>query len=334
MRGGAFGRFMGGCAAVVCAALLAKAAPSFAHNADDDLPRLKGNYEKGSLRLDLNRGAAVPLELTVIDTPSPDGSIELKLDWDEEENEVRVRLHGKNVLERYPDVDRVPGVNFLENPWFPEPEDIVDGRYQLWIVTTGRMLTFYYDPTTLDLMGSDLDFETPPAAIPVPFPSLRLFGSPFFQPKPNGDLNFEWTFDYDQVRRGDLPHLSEYYLTFPPPNLCGANPYRVDLSALRPYGSKPLPLSEAPSFSEYLRGGFLFDITVEPAAYFTDRAIQTGIGSYSQSTLVAGAIPKGWTMDIDAAFGNNAPPIRPWAGAGASGLWTPPFHHLDANFCP
>ena len=80
MRGRAFGRFMGGCAAVGCAALLAQAAPSFAHNGDDDGPRLKGNYEKGSLRLDLNRGAAVPIELTVIDTPNPNGSVELKLD--------------------------------------------------------------------------------------------------------------------------------------------------------------------------------------------------------------------------------------------------------------
>ena len=315
-----------------CALALAGVAPTFASGTSS--AKLKGDYEKGELEIKLRRGAAVPLELSVIPTPSPNGAIDLEMEWDEEDNEVKVKLKGKKVLTRFPDVDRVPGVNFIENPWFPEPEDIENGRYQLWIATTGRMLTFYYDPTTLDLIGSDLDFETPPAAIPVPFPSLRLFGSPFFQPKANGDLDFEWTFSYDQVARGDLPHLSEYYLTFPPPNLCGANPYRVDLSALRPYGSKPLPIEEAPSFSEYLRGGFIFDITVEPPEFYTDRAIQTGIGSYSQATLVAGGIPPGWTMDIDAAFGNNAPPIRPWGGAGQNALWTPPFHHLDANFCP
>lgn len=326
------GRFLGGCAAVVVAGLLANAAPSFASHGQPTA-ELKGDYDKGKMNIELRRGAAVPIELSVIDTPSPNGAVDLKLEWDEQENEVKVKLSGKHVLERFPDVNRTAGVNFLPNAWFPEPEDIVDGRYQLWIATTGRMLTFYYDPQTLDLMGSDLDFETPPNAIPVPFPSLRLVGSPFFQPKANGDLDFTWTFSYDQVTRGDLPNLSEYYLTFPPPNLCGANPYRVDLSALRPYGSKPLPAQDAPSFSEFLRGGLLFDITVEPSQYFTDRAIQTGIGSYSQTTLVAGTVPRGWTMDIDAAFGNNAPPIRPWAGAGSTGLWSPPFHHLDANFC-
>jgi len=296
----------------------------------------KGTYEKGKLEIPLYRGAAQPLELAVIPTPNNcQGHVDLKLEWDEEENWVKVKLKGDNVLERFPDIDRTPGLNFNPNPWFPEPEDIVDGRYQFWIVTNGRMLTFWYDPSSLDLLGSELDFEDgPPAgAIPVPFPTLRLFPSPFFQPKANGDLNFEWTFSYDHVVRGDLPHLTEYYLTFPPPNLCQVNPYRIDQSHLRPYGSKPLPASEAPSFGEYLRGGFIFDITVEPAAYFTDRAIQTGIGSYQQTTMV-GTIPNGQTLDIDAVFGNVAPPFRPWPSAGSCELYAPPFHNPDANFCP
>ncbi len=298
-------------------------------------PKAKGTYEKGKLEVELYRGAAQPLELVVIPTPNDcNGHIDLKMEWDEEENEVTVKLKGKNVLEPYPDVDRTVGVDFKPNPWFPEPEDITDGRYQLWIVTNGRALTFYYDPGTLDLMGSELDFPGgPPPGIPVPFPTLRLFPSPFFQPKANGDLDYEWTFPYDQVVRGDLPHLSEYYLTFPPPNLCQVNPFQIHNSHLRPYGSKPLQAAEGPSFAEYLRGGLIFDITVEPPEYFTDRAIQTGVGSYSQTTMI-GVIPNGQTLDIDAVFGNVGPPIRPWSGAGECNLNAQPFHKPDANFCP
>ena len=91
----------------------------------------KGTYEKGKLHVNLYRGAAVPLELSVIPTPDNcNNHIDLDLKWDEEKNEVTVHLKGKNVLEPFPDVDRTPGVNFKPNPHFPEPEDIVDGRYQ------------------------------------------------------------------------------------------------------------------------------------------------------------------------------------------------------------
>lgn len=297
-------------------------------------PYLKGTYEKGALSIPLYRGAAVPLELTVMKTPDVDAHVDLSIKWDEKDNWVKVKLKGKGVFEPYPTVTRTEGVDWLPNPFFPEPKDVHNGRYQLWIVTNGRPLTFWFDGTTLDLLGSELDFETPPAgAIPVPFPTLRLFPSDFFQPKPNGDLSFEWTFDYDKVVRGDRPDLTEMYLTFPPPNLCEVNPFRIDLSHLRPYGSKPAPASEAPSFGEYIRGGFIFDITVEPPTPFTDPPIHTNIGSYSQSTMQGGAMPRGWTLDIDAAFGNVAPPIRPWPGQGTGQQWTPPFHTKDINFC-
>ena len=183
-------------------------------------------------------------------------------------------------------------------------------------------------------MGSELDFPTPPpGAIPVPFPTLRLFSSDYFQPKANGDLNYKWTFSYDKVHRGDRPDLSEFFLTFPPPNLCEVNPFRIDQSHLRPYGSDPIPVAEAPSFDEYLRGGLIFDITVEPPVPFTDPPIQTNIGSYSQTTMVGGELPNGFTLDIDAVFGNVAPAVRPWGGAGACNLWTPPFHDMGINFC-
>jgi hypothetical protein len=322
-------------AAAGAASLLLVAAVSSADTAPPPRALSTGSYQKGTLEIQLNRGAAQPLELTV--TPTPDnckGHIDLKLNWDEQKNSVTVEMHGKDVLEPYPTVHRTEGVDYFPNKFFKQTKDVVGGRYQLWLVTNGRLLNFYYDPTTLDLLGSELDFPTPPPnAIPISFPTLRLFPTPFFEPKANGDLDFKWTFAYDHAVRGDRPDLTEMYVTFPPPNLCGVNPYRIDLSTLRPYVSKPLPAKDAPSFSEYLRGGMLFDITTEPPQYFMEPPTATLIATYSQATAVGGGVPRGWTFDIDASFGNVNPPIRPWPGAGSCTQYTDPVHTKGLNFC-
>ncbi len=320
--------------AAAAAPLLFVAAVSSADTTPRPVARSTGSYHKGTLELQLNRGAAQPLELTVTRTPDNcKGKIDLKLSWDEKKNTATVEMHGKDVLVPYPTVHRTEGVDYFPNQFFKQTKDVVNGRYQLWLVTNGRNLTFYYNPQTLDLMGSELDFATPPNAIPISFPTLRLFPTPFFEPKPNGDLDFKWTFAYDHAVRGDRPDLTEMYVTFPPPNLCGVNPYRIDLSTLRPYVSKPLPAAEAPSFSEYLRGGMLFDITTEPPQYFTEPPTATLIATYSQATVVGGGVPRGWTFDIDASFGNVSPPIRPWPGAGSCTRYTDPVHTKGLNFC-
>jgi hypothetical protein len=46
-----------------------------------------------------------------------------------------------------------------------------------------------------------------------------------------------------------------------------------------------------------------------------------------------GTIPNGQSLDIDAVFGNVAPPFRPWPSAGSCELYAPPFHKPNANFC-
>ena len=161
-----------------------------------------------------------------------------------------VRLTGPpGSLEPFPDVERTAGVNYFPNPFFPEPEDYQDGRYQLWLVSAaGPMVNFYFAGDTLNLLGSDLDFNTPPSSsIPVPFPTLYLFGSPTFQPDAQGAVDMQWSFPYDRAIRGDRPEYAHFYVTFPPPNLCLVNPFRLDLSTLRPYISDPVPASQAKS---------------------------------------------------------------------------------------
>lgn len=273
--------------------------------------RSGGTVEKGFLEIQLNRGNAVPFELTVLKTPGNcQNCMNLRIKWDAEKNLVEASLQGRGVLEAFPSVNRTLGENYYPNSFLPEPEDYDDGRYQIWLVSAAGPLTeFYYDPQTLDLLGSEYDFEQP-AGIPISFPTLYLIPSPFFQPDENGDVDLYWTFPYDRAVRGDRPDLSHFIVTFPPHNLAQANPYRLDQSTLRPYVTRTFPAADARSWSDYLRGGLLFDVTVEPPEYFMEPPAVTLVGTYSGASAVAGGVPQNWVMDIDAAFMNVAPPIK------------------------
>ncbi|MCA9693102.1 MAG: hypothetical protein KC636_26130 [Myxococcales bacterium] len=322
-------------AASACAASLLLSGDALAWKKKPDAPYSKGTIAKGEMKVPLFRGTAVPFELTVPATPNNcENPLELAIKWDAEDNEVKVHLTGEGALEPYPDYFREEGVNYFPNPFHPESKDVIDGRYQLWLISTaGPMLTFYYNPETLDLMGSELDFDQPPPAIPVAFPTLYLVPTPFFQPKANGDVDVKVTYAYDGMLRGDLPQFSHFFVTFPPHNLCFANPYRLDLSSLRPYLSDPRPADEARPWSDYLKGGMLFDVTAEPSDYHVWPPRVTFLGTHQGSSAVAGGVPDGWSMNIDAAFMGVAPPIRRWIGAGKCEDTFEPQHTPNINFC-
>lgn len=299
------------------------------------VPASGGNVNEGELRLSLNPGGVVPPEIVVPVLPDCDSkAVDLKIRWSHDDNKVKIRAKGDHVLAKRPTVSRTLGVDYVPNPFFQQPKDIVAGRYQFWIISPSRLLTFYYDGATLNLLGSDLDFATQPAnSVAIQIPSLKMIGSDFFQPDKDGNLDFEWDIDYDHMVRGDRSDLAHLFFTFPPPNLCQINPFRLDQSTLRPYTSAPLPAAAAQSWSDWDRNGMVFDITIEPATTFLDPPTFTNFGSYSGGTLIAGAIPKGWSMDIDAAFMNIAPPIRAWGGAGTCASFYKD-HVTGNNFCP
>jgi hypothetical protein len=304
---------------------------------DDNIRKFAtGTLEEGSLTLPLHRGGSPPVEQLVAATTDCDAHLTLRITWSKSENVVNVHLVGKGVLEPFPTVLRQVGVNWLPNPFVTETKDVVNGRYQLWIVGGGGpMVTFYFDRTTLNLKGSELDFATPPAnSVTLKFPTSYLIGSPMFQPDAKGDVNLHWTFPYDGAVRGDRPELAHFFTTIPPPNLCLVHPVRLDLSTLRPYFSKPLRAAQARPWSDYLRGGLIFDVTVEPPQYFSEPPTLTRIGTYSGATVIPGSVPPSWMLDIDAAFMNLAPPIRPWPGRtqGCVNHWEG-LHSKNINFC-
>lgn len=293
-----------------------------------------GDHREGFMKVPLYRGAGVPPEATVIALPNNcEREMQATLRWSEEDNSVRIKVTGKGVLVPHPSVDRTPGVNFFPNPFWPEIEDIVNGRYQFWIISQAGILKFYYDATTRDLLGSELDFATPPpGSIAIDLPSVRAIGSPFFQPDEDGDVDLEFTLAYDRTVRGDLPAYAQVVEGFPPPNLCLSDPNRIDLSTIRGY-ARTLPASEAVSFADYLRSGFFLSITIEPPEYYTFPPLDHLFSTYSNGTQFGGVIPRGYAWDIDATFGNVAPPIRPFAGAGACEDFFTGVHTKGLNFC-
>lgn len=329
-------RRLGGLACLLAVSTI----PQLASADHPDGPHGKGDLDKGELEIELYRGVAVPFELSVVETPGNcEGEIDLKIKWDADDNEVKVRMTSdNNTLEPHPNVDRTFGVDYLPNQFFEEPEDVLNGRYQLWIISAaGPVMNFWYSPETLDLVGGPGEFpdpENPPMGlIPVPFPTLYMFSTPMFQPNDDGKVNMNWEFPYDGAHRGDRPEYSYHYVTFPPPNLCGANPFRLDLSHLRPYITAPLPRSEARPWSDYLRGGLLFDVTIEPGEYFMEPPLTSLTATYSGATAVGGSIPRGWQLDIESAFAGLAPPIKQFTGANTCEQYFEGFHDPGINFC-
>lgn len=298
-------------------------------------PHSQGTYDKGSLTVSLHRGGAVAFETFLPKLPSNcEGELVLNISWDEEQNWVKLHLTGQHVLQQYPSIHRTEGVNFFPNAIWPEQQSFDHGRYQLWILSPSPMITFYYDPNTLDLLGSQYELPNPPPdAIPLSIPGIKLFPTPFWEPDADGNVDVQYTFAYDHCVRGDDPQYAHHLNTYPPTNLCYADPYRYDLSTTRPYLSKPLPASEALPFSEYLRNGLIFDTTVEPAEYYTDPPLLTETSCYSGMTLNGGGVPPHWALDLDAVFMNNTPPIVPFELAGTCEDGFKPDHVKNINFC-
>jgi hypothetical protein len=297
-----------------------------------------GDASKGFMTTPIYRAGSVPDEFLVIATPGNcQRHVQITMAWDEAENWVRVRVQGKGVLPQYPDIDRTEGVDFFPNKWWPEPEDFEDGQYLLWLIAAPEVATFYYDVNTLELLGSEYDFETPPIpAIPVDLPVFTAIPTPFFQPDENGDIDVVWEYDYDGLVRPDLPEQAHALGSFIPHSLCTTDPYRYDRSSSRPYVTAR-PASEAKSWREYLENGLVFDLTVEPQEYFMYPPASTNVGAYQGMVAIAGNVPKGWSLDFESFFGGIAPPIRPLPTAPGPGQactdWFKPKRDRPLNIC-
>src|SRR5262245_22173681 len=150
-----------GVAVTLCAAVLLLGSTGLA---DQHLsPSGSGTFHKGEIHFPLIRGAAMQPEVTVVPLPGNcERHVDMTVRWSEEEDLVTVKLKGKGVLEQFPNVTRTLGVNFFPNPFWPEAQSFVGGRYQFWFISPAGNITFYYDLATKDLLGSQYDFASPP----------------------------------------------------------------------------------------------------------------------------------------------------------------------------
>ncbi|MEZ4437611.1 MAG: hypothetical protein R3B72_00860 [Polyangiaceae bacterium] len=296
----------------------------------------RGDTTRGRIDIPLHRGTVVPPELLSFPTlQNCTATAQLTITWDKDENWVNLKVKGKKVLIPNPVVDRTEGVDYFTNPFWPEPEDIQGGRYQLWIIGQSELVTYYYDAITLDLLGSEYDFPQPPNQpfIPLHLPGARIVPTDFIYPDQHGNVDFEQTWDYDNITRGDLPNYTHSIASFIPHNLCLANPFRYDLTTARPYATPARPASEAMGWDYYLKAGMLFDLTLEPSQYFMFPPISTNVGVIGNATAIAGGIPPGWGVNWDAIFGNVAPPLSEFGGRNSCTPYLGPPHIANFNQC-
>ena len=132
-----------------------------------------------------------------------------------------------------------PHVAYEYNPSTPfnqYPDEVQDGRWQMWLVGhyfTQRS-TFYYDGLDGHLIGNEHDIAgpLPPSAFPVELPVLQMLCTDFFESDPNtlqADVTFEY--DYNNIldmlgSAGALPSFPCPCLVIPAPSTSFPHPLR------------------------------------------------------------------------------------------------------------
>ncbi|HSP81962.1 MAG TPA: hypothetical protein VLQ93_25805, partial [Myxococcaceae bacterium] len=136
----------------------------------------------------------------------------------------------------------------VSTPYNQFPVSVTEGKWQIWFV--GRMLdfdtTYYYDASTLQLLGSehDLGGVPPPDSIAVPIPTLHMFGTPLFEGTADGKAHVRFVYRYDRML--DEVGSGGVYFSYIPFNLCKPDelgPYYTDGG---------LPVDKAMNFDQVL----------------------------------------------------------------------------------
>jgi hypothetical protein len=323
---------------------------------DDDLliaPVWRGSDAKGQMYTPLWRGALPGMEEWVYTPPNGDcrqdkwAKATVRIDWDQSTNSVHVLIKGVR-FDPHPSVARTEGVNWWYNPFHPAPKDFTDGAYRLWIIpmSVRRTVNLYYDPATLQLLGTDYTFPTPPPnTIPLNFPVFAITGSQQIKPAADGSFSHQFTVPWDHLTcegQGSKPGLfSQSWVTFAPEDLCQALPDQPWASQLRPVASPWQPPADGPSWPTVLQLGLGFDFHAEETADPTVLDgnlpyVYSGVSVVSNHASMQGGIPFGWHMQILPALINVAPPVEPVPhGGDALGCqgYVNEDHHAAPMYC-
>jgi hypothetical protein len=309
-------------------------------------PRWLGDDDKGALLAPLYRGAFPGIEDLVWAPPDGDCSkrqLTVRIDWDSAANTVHYVVKGRHV-DVNPTVTRTLGVDFFPDQFHNDPQSFDGGIYRLWTIlaSTNTTANFYYDATTLDLLGSEFDFSTPPPnAITQPFPVFSLMSSNPFVPDADGNVLHEYTLRYDAFTVEDGV-FSRVLVTFIPLNLSHAAPLQPNISELRPYVSPWQPPGQALNFRDMLHAGLAFDTSLDPSAPppppgFGHNVPYAFAGVSYAGNVVAlqGGVPGGQHFRIVTAIQSVAPTLDAVPGGNGTGCfgYVSEDHHTAPNFC-
>jgi hypothetical protein len=305
-----------------------------------------GTNAKGTLYSPLWRGNSPAIEDFVPTPPGQDCSKlkgTIRIDWDQTANTVHFLIKYRGLMP-HPVIHRTEGVDWFPNPFHNAPKDIEDGGYRLWSIfsrvnNVKVPVNFYYDPSTLQLLGSDYDFPNgPPSPVFLTLPTAVIIPSLLFHPDRAGFASHQWTTQYDHVKveGGGFSHIA---VGFVPHDLCEAAPLQPVISQLRPYVSPWQPPAAGPSWLEFLQGGLTFDTTIDTTTDLLPQGVApygySGVAFISNSPFVQGGIPNGFSFDLPSAFVNVAPVFR--VVPGGNGLNCQPFvyspHVTAPRYC-
>ncbi len=318
-------------------------------NHDDDkliAPIWSGDDDRGSLVSPMYRGASAGIE-DYIFTPS-DGDCAnargiFRIDWDKKKNQVHYQVKYKKVPV-HPAVHRTEGVDYFSDAFHAAPKDFTNGGYRFWTILSaqnGTSKTFYYDPTTLLILGSEYDFPSgpPTGAIPVVIPVFTLFTTHLMFADSDGSLFHEYTVPYDHLTvEGGAYSLA--YATYIPLDLCESNKFQPTLGQLRPWVS-PWLNSPSVSWHDVLDNGPVFDTTTDenqafPATHGFEPYVYSGVAFIGNETVFQGGVPNGYRNDLSSVILQVVPGIRPLEHGGngpGCGSFVVDPHVTAPRFC-
>jgi hypothetical protein len=230
--------------------------------------------DKGEFVIPLSAGGGAPTEL-ILEEPMmcrPEAKAQVTIRYDKSKNEVKFIADFKKALPYRLSVTRPVDTS---TPYNQFPISVHDGKWQMWFVTRvfSFQTNFYYDASTLQLIGNEAEFPggPPPNSFPIAVPTLHMICSPTFEGAPNGDAHLEVTYRYDQIL--DDRGMGGTYAAFLPYNLCKPDQYGVY------YVNGGLPVTKAPNFDQVLQGiwegyGMAISQSLEPdpkPAYLNSR---------------------------------------------------------------
>lgn len=215
--------------------------------------------DEGRIRFPLAAGRlSIPGEVDIVTPEMLAGSAEVTITYSKEDNEVTLAADVEGLPYQL-DITRPEDVS---TPYNQQPVSIEDGKWQMWFIGNwfDRETYFWYDGETKDLIANEFDL---PEGVPDPnnpvdvngdgvedIPYLvteaaQMVGTPIFEGNPDGTLQIEFTYDYDQIL--DDRGTGGAYVAGLPFNL--DRPEEFGLY----YTQGNVPVSEAMSFDDILK---------------------------------------------------------------------------------